>query len=156
MANYLIHHGIKGQQWGVQNGPPYPLDNGQKSWSEKKANRKIKQVNRVKTRAANRRNYRDSKYLNIGNAIVAGSAAALAIVTGGTASLPLAAFALSVPVLNYSSYAASAAIGEVRAKRLLKNIEKQDITLDDIETTVSSRLNGIKIGESKTTTYRRK
>lgn len=26
MANYLIHHGIKGQQWGVQNGPPYPLD----------------------------------------------------------------------------------------------------------------------------------
>lgn len=25
MHNYLIHHGIKGQQWGVQNGPPYPL-----------------------------------------------------------------------------------------------------------------------------------
>ena len=22
----LYHHGIKGQQWGVQNGPPYPLD----------------------------------------------------------------------------------------------------------------------------------
>lgn len=22
----LIHHGIKNQQWGVQNGPPYPLD----------------------------------------------------------------------------------------------------------------------------------
>ncbi len=22
---YLAHHGIKGQQWGVQNGPPYPL-----------------------------------------------------------------------------------------------------------------------------------
>lgn len=25
MHNYLIHHGVKGQQWGVQNGPPYPL-----------------------------------------------------------------------------------------------------------------------------------
>lgn len=25
MSGYLIHHGIKGQQWGVQNGPPYPL-----------------------------------------------------------------------------------------------------------------------------------
>ena len=24
--SYLIHHGIKGQEWGVQNGPPYPLD----------------------------------------------------------------------------------------------------------------------------------
>lgn len=23
--SYLIHHGIKGQQWGVQNGPPYPI-----------------------------------------------------------------------------------------------------------------------------------
>ena len=25
-ADYLKHHGIKGQKWGVQNGPPYPLD----------------------------------------------------------------------------------------------------------------------------------
>lgn len=23
--NYLAHHGVLGQQWGVQNGPPYPL-----------------------------------------------------------------------------------------------------------------------------------
>ena len=23
--NYLVHHGIPGQKWGVQNGPPYPL-----------------------------------------------------------------------------------------------------------------------------------
>lgn len=23
---YLCHHGIKGQRWGVKNGPPYPLD----------------------------------------------------------------------------------------------------------------------------------
>jgi hypothetical protein len=22
----LYHHGIKGQKWGVKNGPPYPLD----------------------------------------------------------------------------------------------------------------------------------
>ena len=22
----LMHHGVKGQHWGVQNGPPYPLD----------------------------------------------------------------------------------------------------------------------------------
>lgn len=24
--NTFEHHGIKGQKWGVQNGPPYPLD----------------------------------------------------------------------------------------------------------------------------------
>jgi hypothetical protein len=26
--NELFHHGIKGQQWGVRNGPPYPLGSG--------------------------------------------------------------------------------------------------------------------------------
>lgn len=26
MSNYLVHHGVKGQQWGVRNGPPYPIE----------------------------------------------------------------------------------------------------------------------------------
>ena len=34
---YLAHHGIKGQQWGKRNGPPYPLDAKDHSASEKKA-----------------------------------------------------------------------------------------------------------------------
>lgn len=25
MSDYLVHHGIEGQRWGVRNGPPYPL-----------------------------------------------------------------------------------------------------------------------------------
>lgn len=25
LKNYLEHHGIKGQKWGIKNGPPYPL-----------------------------------------------------------------------------------------------------------------------------------
>ncbi len=25
-SDHLEHHGVKGQQWGVKNGPPYPLD----------------------------------------------------------------------------------------------------------------------------------
>lgn len=25
-GNELSHHGVKGQKWGVRNGPPYPLD----------------------------------------------------------------------------------------------------------------------------------
>lgn len=32
---YLVHHGIKGQTWGVRNGPPYPLSSGAKSAKEK-------------------------------------------------------------------------------------------------------------------------
>ena len=29
--NVLAHHGIKGQKWGVRNGPPYPLNRSQNS-----------------------------------------------------------------------------------------------------------------------------
>ena len=25
MKTYLAHHGVKGQKWGVKNGPPYPI-----------------------------------------------------------------------------------------------------------------------------------
>lgn len=32
----FYHHGILGQKWGRQNGPPYPLDQSRKSYSEKK------------------------------------------------------------------------------------------------------------------------
>lgn len=33
----LYHHGILGMKWGHKNGPPYPLDEGDHSQSEKKA-----------------------------------------------------------------------------------------------------------------------
>lgn len=38
--NELYHHGILNQKWGEQNGPPYPLDSGQKSRAEKRAEKK--------------------------------------------------------------------------------------------------------------------
>lgn len=37
MNDYLMHHGILGQKWGMRNGPPYPLDAGDHSASERKA-----------------------------------------------------------------------------------------------------------------------
>lgn len=36
-SNELYHHGILGQKWGVQNGPPYPIGSGEHSKSEVKA-----------------------------------------------------------------------------------------------------------------------
>lgn len=42
MANYIIHSGILGMKWGVQNGPPYPLSEKQKSKSERAMNRQDK------------------------------------------------------------------------------------------------------------------
>lgn len=35
--DYVEHHGIMGQKWGRKNGPPYPLDAGDHSASERKA-----------------------------------------------------------------------------------------------------------------------
>lgn len=35
--DYLQHHGIKGQEWGVRNGPPYPLD----SKTQKKVRKQV-------------------------------------------------------------------------------------------------------------------
>lgn len=50
--NYLEHHGIRGQKWGVQNGPPYPLKPGQHSKKERDANTKLDK--RVKTEKVGR------------------------------------------------------------------------------------------------------
>ena len=36
-GDYLEHHGIEGQKWGVRNGPPYPLDAGDRSPREVRA-----------------------------------------------------------------------------------------------------------------------
>lgn len=36
-SNDVWHHGIKGQSWGVRNGPPYPLGSGDHSAAERKA-----------------------------------------------------------------------------------------------------------------------
>ena len=36
-ADWLEHHGILGQKWGKENGPPYPLGSGDHSSSEKSA-----------------------------------------------------------------------------------------------------------------------
>lgn len=33
---FLVHHGIRGQKWGVKNGPPYPLKGRDYSETEKK------------------------------------------------------------------------------------------------------------------------
>ena len=40
MKNELSHHGIKGQKWGVRNGPPYPITPSKHPTSEKKAGRR--------------------------------------------------------------------------------------------------------------------
>ena len=57
----LVHHGIKGQEWGKTNGPPYPLDYADHSAAEKKAMKKDlkwikKNEDKIRTKA-----YKESK-----------------------------------------------------------------------------------------------
>ena len=51
-TNYDInHHGILGQKWGKQNGPPYPLGSGDHSAAEKRAGWKKSLSSGAKTAA---------------------------------------------------------------------------------------------------------
>lgn len=43
--NTLAHHGIKGQKWGVRNGPPYPLTEAQKTGLKNANGDRIIEVN---------------------------------------------------------------------------------------------------------------
>ena len=45
--NVLAHHGIKGQKWGVRNGPPYPLDKSQDAELQNAVGERIIKVNHV-------------------------------------------------------------------------------------------------------------
>lgn len=57
----LTHHGIKGQEWGRQNGPPYPLSYGAHSAAEKKALKKdLKWIKKNEKKIHNKA-YKESK-----------------------------------------------------------------------------------------------
>lgn len=48
--NELSHHGVKGQKWGIQNGPPYPLSEKQQRHNyraiKKAANTSLYEINK--------------------------------------------------------------------------------------------------------------
>lgn len=58
MIYYISHHGIEGQKWGVQNGPPYPLDSAKMSSEERRASNKERAIKEGDLRYA-RRHKRD-------------------------------------------------------------------------------------------------
>lgn len=70
-SDYLAHHGIKGQQWGVQNGPPYPLDSDTHKSVVKKASKAVssagdsvkKTVRKVEANIAKSREAREKEKL---------------------------------------------------------------------------------------------
>lgn len=61
--DYLSHHGILGQRWGKQNGPPYPLGASDHSAAEKKAGWKKSLNNDERTidKKLAKKNYKNAK-----------------------------------------------------------------------------------------------
>lgn len=55
MEHVLFHHGIKGQKWGIKNGPPYPLS------SNISNGKKLKSI-RLKGKKDNNYNQQESQY----------------------------------------------------------------------------------------------
>lgn len=54
-GEFLAHHGREGQKWGVQNGPPYPLEGSGEAKFERQAAREAKKEARDKKKAQKRR-----------------------------------------------------------------------------------------------------
>lgn len=59
--DYLAHHGILGQKWGDQNGPPYPLSRSAYSAAERRLNRKDMRYVKRNERKARIQAYKESK-----------------------------------------------------------------------------------------------
>lgn len=45
--NTLAHHGVKGQKWGVKNGPPYPIDRSKESGLKNAKGQSIIEVDHI-------------------------------------------------------------------------------------------------------------
>lgn len=90
-TSHLAHHGIKGQKWGVENGPPYPLGSGDHNASERKAGwrsslKKSSDKNNKKASRGDEENSdkkkkfqltdKQKKYIKIGVGVTAGILAA--------------------------------------------------------------------------------
>lgn len=73
---YLAHHGILGQRWGKRNGPPYPLNESDKSVKEQRLSNKSKSSSNDE----NKKGLSDAqkRAIKIGAAVTAG-----ALVTAG-------------------------------------------------------------------------
>lgn len=59
---YLAHHGVDGQKWGVKHGPPYPLSRSAKQELKQKAKEQKKEEKETKKFAKRLKYYGDNPY----------------------------------------------------------------------------------------------
>lgn len=68
LEDYLAHHGIRKQRWGVRNGPPYPLDRKTHSRIVKgKQDKEIKRYGKKKVGISHLGNQKDRRWQQVEN-----------------------------------------------------------------------------------------
>ena len=142
-ANELWHHGIKGQQWGERNGPPYPLDKSTHKAvvrSARKENRGTEEQKKDTRKFAGRT---VGRALGAGlgvaaNTMAAGLGAGLLIAASGGAAIPVAASIVAASKFVNTAFLATAGAFEIKdivgySKRTNARVnEIVDRTLEEI------------------------
>ena len=130
----LRHHGILGQKWGKKNGPPYPLDAGDHSSSEKKAGWR-KSID-DKTRGVKKLTNENKKTIKSAGKVAAVTAAISITQTGknyinankvldGVAHIPVST-AAKKGIIKAGTVATIAALATVGAHKLWDSIPAYD------------------------------
>lgn len=64
-SDELAHHGVQGQQWGIQNGPPYPLDRSISTGSRlKTTEEKSRKQQKISKQISQNNSYKSSEFYN--------------------------------------------------------------------------------------------
>ena len=133
--NELYHHGIKGQHWGVRNGPPYPLSSEARSVIKRTAdlNNAKNRTNRIKKVGI------ASTVATIGAELIGAGAFVLGATNSYAAFIPLIAGMISAIAgsIGTTIYGVKETVSEVKlangAAWIRRNIpELKDISMRDI------------------------
>ena len=121
-SDELSHHGIKGQKWGVKNGPPYPLDYEDHSSAEKRKN--SKSVIGGEPEANKKKRSIDKELLKkVGKGVLI---TAGVVALGATAYSAIASGQFDDLIASGQAYFSSAAANAVNPKQLGKSIKQID------------------------------
>lgn len=136
--NSLQHHGRKGQQWGVSNGPPYPLNKKGLSYylSKRKLTKSDKQKIKDEEAAKKRKAYEEQLEKNKDKVLKSGKASEILKYQGRLTNQELQN---AVTRLNFEE-----SLKRYSAKEKESSIKKMDEIMNTIDTAVKWTNTGVK------------
>lgn len=137
MSEIIKHHGRKGQQWGVSNGPPYPLNKKGLSYylSKRKITKEDRQRIKDEEAAKKKRAYEEQLEKNKDKVLKSGKASDILKYQGRLTNQELQN---AVSRLNLEK-----SLKEFSAKEKENSIKKMDEIMNTVDTTVKWTKTGI-------------